>query len=904
MKTFLFLLALVLSVPLSRGQEGSAPATDESHQIHWQRTLEDALALQRSSGRPIFVAINTDAESASERIVRELYRDPEFVEKTRSFVCVIASPLRHTPRDFDGRGRRAVDPRFGEVTSGEAQALEPAAFERWLGGERIAPRHALVLADGSVAFDLFQLWDLAELDRRLGEAVQQHGGPIELEPAAPEKLAARTEERLEQWRALARARSNRNRARFESLLASAQVAYLPEALDAIAAHGDAGSIDALRILLARSAPEGERFRSRLAETARKLSLGGQFAFALWEQLLRVDDRPLEPGLARQALLLPLAGELCADLAAQPATFWIPDPALSSRGLRSLLLSYLATGAQGAGLEREMAAQALERALGAAELARVEAALAAEGGAFDLPALARFAADREAPELPPVPAETLRDEDALGAELLRLEAASAQSTQDPELALARGRAALELARARLARGGEGADLLLVDALEAFEVARAAQPADVGLRLEQARAAYELGRFEDEERFALEALDLLAPQAESSETWIPWEERVPATDELVEAHRWLGDAAARLSAQRFGGDPAIEAVGMLRAARSLALAAAGPEAGPTDWVSLASWCGALGRRREELAFARLGVLRHPESDDLRAALQRACAATSRPDLLTSVAEELERSHPQSAACVWYLGHALVGAAEWSRRAEEPARAVDAYARADDAFQRSAELEPGFAQSALHYRAMCALGTGFARLLLDEQAAAADALVQGIAQLPSIAAVRDGLDREALDLLDGALEWRAAGPSPVGALELAARLLAADPGNAAWPRAVSDSELREALRAAGRSAPEAEVERWLDTSIQAGRQALELDPEGEASRRALAQALTIRAERLLAREGSDLTQTAILLEEAAPLAGLEAPVGDERRALQSCAEALRGWLGEARPVNRPGR
>jgi hypothetical protein len=904
MKNALCILALALAAPFSRGQGASAPAADDSRQIHWQRTLEDALALQRTTGRPILVAVNTDAESASERIVRELYRDPDFVAKTRSFVCVIASPLRHTVRDHDGLGRRVIDPRFGEVTSGEAQALEPAAFDRWLGGERIAPRHALVLADGSKLFDLFQLWDLTELDRRLDAAVAQHGGPIELEPAAPEALSARADERLEQWAALAAARSNRNRSRFEQLLASAPVAQLSEALDALAESGDAGSIEALRIVLARSALEGERFRAKIAETARKLSLGGPLAFALWEQLLRCDERPLEPGLARQSLLLPMAGELCADLAAMQPTILIPDPRVSSQGLRSLLLSYLATGAQGAGLEREMAARALEPVLGASELARVEAALASAGGAFDLPALERFAEERPATLVAPPPQATPRTEEELSDELLRLETAASSGTPDPDNDVARGRAALELARVRLASGGQGADLLLTDALAAFERARAARPEDAGLRLEQARVCYELGRFEDEERISLEALALVQAPSEGDGEWIPWEQRVPATDQLVEAHRWVGDAAARLAGQRFGKDPADEAMGMLRAARSLALVAAGPEANATDWVSLASWCGALGRRREELVFARLGVARHPDSDELRAALQRACAATSRPDLLVTVSEELERASPQSAAGAWYLGFALVASAEWSRRTDDPESAIDAYARAEDLFQRSAELEPRFAESARHYRAACALGTGFARLLLDEQPGASDALVKGIAELPAIAAQRDGLDREALDLLDGALEWRASGPSPVDALDFAARLLAADPGNAAWPRAVSDSELREALRAAGRIAPESEVERWLDTSITAGRQAIELDPDGEASRHALAQALTIRAERLLAQDAGDLARAASLLEEAAPLAGLEPPSTPDRQALEASAAALRGWLGEARPVNRPGR
>ncbi len=904
MKTALILLALVLAAPLSRGQEAGPAKPDDSRQILWQRTLEDALALQRTTGRPILVAVNTDAESASERIVRELYRDPAFVAKTRSFVCVIASPLRHTVRDHDAHGRRVIDPRFGEVTSGEAQALEPAAFDRWLQGERIAPRHALVLSDGSKVFDLFQLWDLTEMDRRLADAVAQSGGPIELEPAAPEALSASAGERLAQWNALAAARSNRNRSRLEELLAKAPTAQLTEALDALAAHGDAGSIEALRIVLARSALEGDRFRTKIAETARKLSLGGPLAFALWEQLLRCDERPLEPGLARQSLLLPLAGELCADLAAMQPTIWITDPQVSSQGLRSLLLSYLATGAQGAGLEREMAARALERVLGSSELARVEAALAAEGGAFDLPALERFAEERPAALVPPPPQAATRSEEELSDELLRLDAAAASGAPDPDNDLARGRAALELARARLARGGQGADLLLADALAAFERVRAARPDDAGLMLEQARVCYELGRFEDEERSATEALALVQPPSAGDGEWIPWEQRVPATDQLVEAHRWAGDAAARLAGQRFGKDPADEAVGMLRAARSLALVAAGPEANVTDWVSLASWCGALGRRREELVFARLGVLRHPDSDELRAALQRACMASSRPDLLVEISEGLLRSNPQSAACAWYLGFALVASAEGSRRTEDPSSAIDAYARAEDLFQRSAELEPGFAESARHYRAACALGTGFARLILDEQQAAADALVKGIAELPAIAAQRDGLDREALDLLDGALEWRQAGPSSVDALDFAARLLAADPGNAAWPRAVSDSELREALRAAGRIAPESEVEAWLDTSIAAGRQAIELDPDGEASRHALAQGLTIRAERLLAQEDGDLAAVATLLDDAAPLAGLESPGSSERQALEASAAALRSWLGEARPVNRPGR
>ena len=34
--------------------------------------------------------------------------------------------------NFGLTGLRVVDPRFGEVTSGEAVALEPVLYERWL----------------------------------------------------------------------------------------------------------------------------------------------------------------------------------------------------------------------------------------------------------------------------------------------------------------------------------------------------------------------------------------------------------------------------------------------------------------------------------------------------------------------------------------------------------------------------------------------------------------------------------------------------------------------------------------------------------------------------------------------------------------------------------------------------
>ncbi|MBL8751392.1 MAG: hypothetical protein JNK78_19700, partial [Planctomycetes bacterium] len=139
-----------------------------AEQILWQRTLEDALAISKVRHQPLLLAINMDGESASDRIYSERYRDPAFVAATRHCVCVGASVFRHNPRDHDDQGRRIPCPRFGEITCGEHMALEPVLWAKYLSdGERVAPRHALVRADGTKAWDLSLCFDLKDVDRAL-----------------------------------------------------------------------------------------------------------------------------------------------------------------------------------------------------------------------------------------------------------------------------------------------------------------------------------------------------------------------------------------------------------------------------------------------------------------------------------------------------------------------------------------------------------------------------------------------------------------------------------------------------------------------------------------------------------------------------------------------------------------
>lgn len=165
------------------GRSWRAPTAEDRSSptlMPWQRTLEDALAVQRKTGKPLLICVNVDGEPASESLAYTRYRDPEFVALAAGFVPMVASPDRHTTLDHDGRGRRIVDPKFGRVTSGEHIDIEPGLFERYFGGQRVAPRHVGVDPQGKILFDIYLTNDHGSID----DALRQHGNHGTPIPAA------------------------------------------------------------------------------------------------------------------------------------------------------------------------------------------------------------------------------------------------------------------------------------------------------------------------------------------------------------------------------------------------------------------------------------------------------------------------------------------------------------------------------------------------------------------------------------------------------------------------------------------------------------------------------------------------------------------------------------------------
>ncbi|MFK7739746.1 MAG: hypothetical protein AB8H80_05435 [Planctomycetota bacterium] len=148
-------LTSTLCLALLQAPQGTPSPPPPRPGIAWQRSLDDALAAQKQTGLPLLIAVNMNGEVFNERFAATTYRDPAFIESTRGYICVVASPDRHTERDYDALGNRIECPRFGGCTCSEHQQIEPTLYDRYFNGRRNAPRHVGVSPSGKILFDRY-----------------------------------------------------------------------------------------------------------------------------------------------------------------------------------------------------------------------------------------------------------------------------------------------------------------------------------------------------------------------------------------------------------------------------------------------------------------------------------------------------------------------------------------------------------------------------------------------------------------------------------------------------------------------------------------------------------------------------------------------------------------------------
>lgn len=821
------LASLLLTLSIACGESVDPPRP----QIAWQADLDAAVAAAKANGRPLLLAFNMDAESASERIVREQYRDPTFVEHANRCFAVMGSVFRHNPRDYDESGRRIACPRLGSVTCGEHIALEPKLYEL-LEGDRISPRHAFIDVDGTTRFDLSLLFDLRELEVALADAVKSvHQSP------APVKHGATP---VDTWRQL------------------------------------------FFTTIKKQSPNRKHVLTTLGDNARRLGIGETAGEIVRSAVM--DTPRLPVGMATA----PIEGML--ELLAQVDG--------KHEMTRFLLLSHRAFNVTGA-------KEALAIAYAPSEVEAIEKAIANVGGTIDVGVLLAYArAFRLGGKLSPKVAPPRGSVEELEARIHAAVTALESNPNDPASALELGRSSLECARAKIdAGGGDGIDLHLGDADQFLRRAKEQMPDDLTIDLDLVKVAYLKSDFERQEAMILEVAKKLPALPDLFHSEQSALERALLEPEIRhDVLRWVGDAAARMIDRRYGKDPAAQIDGIIRGATALLLAAASPRSDAVDWQSATSFFDVLGQRGTAWLIAEEGAQRLPASSEIRAAARRLAWKLSRPELGVEFSQREFARKPDFADHSWYLGVDLLQLAEWRRRMERPDEAILEYQRAISAFRRCGELRPDYAASTRRQSALAHQGIGFAHLLAQRQSEAGEQLV-AIAQTdPTIVDVRDGLDRETVDLIDNALEYRIGRRSPVDALALLDRILAAHPQAAFFASSIADAMLREGLRADGRS-DVAEGDRCMLAAIACAERGVAADPEDETAKITAAQCLTVEGERLLFRD--DLAGAASKFSAAAPHLGLAPlPENADRATIDALASDLRTALGEARPRFRPGR
>ncbi len=150
--------------------------------IQWQRNFEDALRVSKATGKPVMVAVNMDGEIASEHWAGVRYRDPETAKFFESYVCVVASVYRHTPRDHDEAGNRIPCPRLGTVTCGEHIDCERQLYDKYFDGMRVSPRHIALDLEAKPLYDVYFAWDTQTISTALVKGIEHLPKPLPRPP--------------------------------------------------------------------------------------------------------------------------------------------------------------------------------------------------------------------------------------------------------------------------------------------------------------------------------------------------------------------------------------------------------------------------------------------------------------------------------------------------------------------------------------------------------------------------------------------------------------------------------------------------------------------------------------------------------------------------------------------------
>lgn len=627
--------------------------------ITFQRTWEDALAVSRETKKAILVCINMDGEIASEHYAGVRYRQPEIAELYEPYVCVIASTYRHNPKDYDEQGRRILCPRFGSVTCGEHIWIEPIIFEKFLDGQRVAPRHIMVELDGEESYDIFYANDTITVFDTIRDGIAKRTIQPSTVVRGDRSIIERvTSPDVQDRNAVESAYLEGNRSARQALL------------DAAARQGGKAPIDLIRLgVFGLDTEMGRLARSALARSE------SPAATDLIADAMRVPMEKTE----REALI----------------------GALDRLGKDSVKARWLAD---------------VHRGLGARSKAVDAESWAKARRAYESSALLRTLNDLAAEQKQMVD-EVGRSPEDVDAHMELAEASFALAMKARKADSYDFRMARSLARHMFADSRHAA-------LNAQKLGADAWRTNTILAL----TAYYRGDPETAYGLAEAAVKEMPPGEPGWNAMavltIFGEGRFKAIKKAARArerwpHRWLAD---------------------LDAAYSALLHHPLATDGQVLWYhEFLVWLGVNHRATRVL---RSGLSRFPDSASLHQTLRKHVLKDRGVEALEQTYGEMLGQESAPPILSWYAGYASSVAADFHRRLRRTEKAIAAYGRAIEYFDRAIEVSPETRESADHYAALAL--AGLARLAYEgeDDERALDALVKSFARRPQAAGTKDGM------------------------------------------------------------------------------------------------------------------------------------------------------------------
>jgi hypothetical protein len=245
--------------------------------IAWEADFDEALKKAKAGSKPIMVAFIMDEESANDEVAKEHFHDPDIVELSKNFHCLVASIGFHAAGAAEGPCSK-----FGMATCACHQRIQTRAQAAYLQSPEVsAPQFIFLKPDGETVL-LRHVWMLpkAELAKKMRLAL---GFSDPAKATQAEKLAGE-----DVARALVEADDNNAIKRMEGLrkLATLDDPRIIEflikqtsegvdeqrRLEAVDAMGTRGNAKALPVLLKLLHSRSAQIRGRVASALEQIAM--------------------------------------------------------------------------------------------------------------------------------------------------------------------------------------------------------------------------------------------------------------------------------------------------------------------------------------------------------------------------------------------------------------------------------------------------------------------------------------------------------------------------------------------------------------------------------------------------------------------------------------------------------